>query len=366
MQLFEFHKAYPSVLSTAQTGSCLTPELERSGFELWHHYFPVKNIKTGEKSYFFINFMLLNSNTEDDKSLFGCKHVGLVYAGLMNRNLCFSGEVFFGDDLNYSKRTLSLRMGSNVCLEDSLVGNIVQDGQHYLAKLGIGNWGSISFELRLSPLVLQHQSFPSFLPYILNGYQTYWQTSQLKMAYDGHIVMNEEEYSVKSSEGSGYRDKMWGSSFGSYWLKIYGGELSSQISEISPERSAFLLICHSPVLWDYDLGKKYCLVLIINDKVYHFSHSIYAKQSTYHEKTSGDSFSFTFSGWNLQNKVEVNVEILTDVLHSLSYPTPQNLLQQFLVASPISVNIKLFSIKNLLKWHIIDEITVEGACLAQT
>ncbi len=367
MQFLEFSKNHLTAFVNNFSGSLLNRSpLDRCGFELWHHYFPAKNKNTGEIVYFFVDFILLNIPKDDETSLFGSKQAGVVYVGKMDGDLQFSGEVFTGNDVSYSKRTLSIRFGSNVCLEDSLIGNIIQDGQHHLGRLGVGHWGSISFELKISPIFTHQQTFPSFLPYALGGYQTYWNTPDLISQYDGHVVMNEEEFVVKANEcGYGFRDKTWGSRFSDSHIKIYGGRMRSATQELSPEKSTFVMLCHAPVLWDYALGKKYYLVLVLNGTVYEFSHTIYAKQDKHSEEIKDGIFIFSFAEWNLKHKIEVEIRVPVAKMHSLSYPSPQNLLQKLLLACPISVYIKLFSSKALINWDLIDEITIEGAALEQ-
>lgn len=367
MKFSEFHKNPLTSLSGNFSGSMLgSPPLDRCGFELWHHYFPAKNISTGEKVYFFVDFLLLNIPDDAEGSLFGSRQAGIVYVGKMDGKLQFSGEVFTGDDVSFSKRILSMRFGSNVCLDDSLIGNIIQDGQHHLGRLGVGNLGSISFELKLSPVLARRQTFPSFLPYALHCYQTYWNTLELITQYDGHVVMNEEEYLVKSSEcGYGYRDKTWGSRFSNVHIKIYGGRMHGKQEKLSAEKSAFVMFAHAPVLWDYALGKKYYLVLVLNGEIYEFSHIIYAKQDIHYEEIKNNMFVFSFTEWNLKHKIEIRIEVPIDKMNTVSYPNPQNLLQKFILACPVTVHIRLFGVRGLLHWDLIDEITIEGAVLEQ-
>ncbi len=367
MQFLELSKNHFSTLMNNFSGSFLNRSpLDRCGFELWHHYFPAKNTNTGEIVYFFIDFILLNMPKDDQTSLFGSRRAGVVYVGKMDGNLQFSGEVFTGNDVSSSKRTLSIRFGSNVCLEDSLIGNIIQDGQHHLGRLGVGHWGSISFELKISSIFAHQQTFPSFLPYALGGYQTYWNTPDLISQYDGHVVMNEEEFVVKASEcGYGFRDKTWGSRFSDSHIKIYGGRMHSNRKKLSPEKSTFVLLCHTPVLWDYELGKKYYLVLVLNGTVYEFVHTIYARQAKHQENIQEGTFILSFTEWNLKHKVEIEIRTPVSKMHALSYPSPQNLLEKFLLACPVNVEIKLFSSRAMIHWDLIDEITIEGAALEQ-
>lgn len=367
MQFLEFGKNPLNSLSSSFSGSLISiPPLDRCGFELWHHYFPAKNKNSGKLVYFFVDFLLLNMPEDDEASLFGSKQVGIVYAGKMDGDLQFSGEVFTGEDVSFSKRILSMRFGNNVCLEDSLIGNIIQDGHHHLGRLGVGHWGSISFEIKAASLLARQQTFPAFLPYALNCYQTYWNTPDLITQYDGHIVMNEEEFVVKASEGGyGYRDKTWGSRFSDTHIKIYGGRMRSSKRSLSAEKSAFVMLAHAPVLWDYALGKKYYIILSVDGEIYEFSHTIYAKRDKHCEKISADSFIFSFSEWNLRHKIELTLEVPAEKMNAISYPNPQNLLQKFILACPVTIHIKLFGSRAFVRWELIDELTIEGAVLEQ-
>ncbi|MGL4524265.1 MAG: hypothetical protein ACRCVN_01930 [Spirochaetia bacterium] len=366
MARLEVSKNYFGLVAPVQNASSLTASMQESGFEIWHHFFSATNIKSGEKAYFFINFMLLNTASASHQALLGHRHCGIVYAGMLNKPQAFSTECFFDEQVVCSKRTLSVRIGNNVCLEDSLVGSIIQDAGQSLNQLGVGSVGSISFDLKMSHIICQEDQSPALFPYVLNGYELYWYTHTLRTAYDGHIVVNEQEFKAdKSSVSLGYRDKIWGRSFPNCWIKIYAGHIKSTQHEINQEKSAFLLLCHSVVLWNYDLGKKCRIILTLNGKSYEFSHTSYTHSDPYNEEKTEDGSILLFESTNARHKIKVRVQTQDKNFHALQFPTPQDYLKKILISIPVSIKIELFLMRGIFGSQLIDEIYVSDACFEQ-
>jgi tocopherol cyclase len=287
----------------------------------------------------------------------------MVRAGMLGENPVIIAEFFGEENVSVSRHVLSLRFGSNICLEDSTRGSIVHDPKGIGCRFDLCGYGAISWELKVVKTADFHFGFAAGkLARLLHIAGMYWDIAGLKAQFDGRITVGDREFKVESTSSFGYQDKTWGSRFSKEWLKLYGGRLMFTNGQEVPDGS-LLVARGEPVLWGYPLGVKYFIVLHYNGKVYNFSSVLSGKNYfyKYNEYLSGEFLNVEIEAVKLNYRIICKIMLKKESLVTLNYPTPQSANFPVYMSSAAEVSVELYRSAPLLAWELAAQFKLSDA-----
>lgn len=348
-----------------RNGSMLKGRLKKEGFELWRHFFWGIDKETQERRAFFAEYFIVNPELRKahgpvlDKKGFS---FAMARAGMLGPDGKVVAEFFKASATSSAKRVLSLRMGDNICLEDSLTGNLIYDDHAAGVRLGFCQGGAISWDLKVQkPLSYSSGAGASFFARSFNLAQMYWNAGGLNARFEGRITLDGREFAVEGGQSMGYQDREWGRAFSGAWLKIFGGGLTSAISGETHQPGAFMCFKHTPQLFGRQLGNKYSIILVYRNKLYDFSIMFDKNNYKFMEKEEDGELQWHIEAQNPSYKLVADLSAPIKNLTPTNYPKPRGGIFCLLSGGGVSGVVKLYKSAAFLNWETIDELNLENA-----
>ena len=252
----------------------LTEALSQKGFELWRHHFTGINTHTLEERSFFVEYFLCNPALSKARPVLGQSPSYLmVKAGCWGEEARQVHRFFSWEDVSIHEQTPVSIKADNCLLSETYLEGSVNISETGLKRRSdhMCDAGSLSWHLQIKKTIPFNGDFATGKFMRTTGaLPMYHHAEGMKAQYEGSIVLDGQEYTVRPASSFGYAAKDWGTDFPSPWLWLSSCDLLSTKTGDRLMHSAFEIGGTYRKLFRIPMKKKLLGAFCYENKLFEF------------------------------------------------------------------------------------------------
>ena len=259
----------------------LKGDLAHDGYDWWWHSFTGTNKRTGESQSFFIEYFIINPQRGRDYPIFTDIDNQIQPSYLMIKAGCWGKNAkqlhrYYGiSEYDNSKSMLKITTKDSFLSENNIWGSVNVSKEDTITNpTYYPSTGKMNWSLKVNKVIPFNVGYGTSLPFRLsNAFEMYWHVEGMKTMYSGTVNLDGEEFIVSPDNCYGYADKNWGSNFTSPWIWLSSCNLTSKLSGLTLDNSAFDIGGGCPKVFGIPFSRKLLMNFTYEGEVFEFNFS---------------------------------------------------------------------------------------------